>query len=182
MPSGRGWVFFGNTFSGKTAVILNLNDRIKGLKYIGNERILISREAKIIGGTGAVRIKAGDFAAAEDKNRELYQYDDFYEDRVHTSSIDRLIQIKLHYGADSTFTKQFTRKRSLTTIYGHLGEVLNNTFLLLDNLSYPIPSFSNQELNLNRVKLAYALTERCLVTHFAGNIDALASFITNEAG
>jgi hypothetical protein len=180
MPSGRGWIFFGNTFSGKTAVVLNLNPRINGLKYIGNERILISSDARIIGGTGAVRVKAGDISNADDKNRELYQYDDFYSQRVHESSIDRLIQIKLHYGADSIFTKQFTWKRSLTTIYGHLGEVLNNTFLLLDNLSYPAPSFSNVELNKNRVKLAYALTERCLVTHFAGNIDSLADFILKE--
>jgi hypothetical protein len=178
--SGKGWIFFGETFSGKTAAVLNLRKRIPGLKYIANERVLISKDASIIEGTGAVRIKPGDYPDLSDKDRELYGYGDFYDQRIHESSIDKIIQIKLFSGVQQPYIKSFTWKRSMTTLYGHLGEVLGNTFLLLDNLSRPVPGFGDPDLNLKRVQLARNLASRSHVTHFAGDINDLAAYIAEE--
>jgi len=179
-PGQKGWVFFGESFSGKTAALINLEKKLPGLKYIGNERVLISSAGEIIGGTSAVRVKAGDYSEAQDPNRELYHYDDFFRHRIHRASIHKVVQIKLHQGVGSVIKRTFTRKRSLATIYGHLGEVLHNMFLLLDNMQRPAPSFATPELNQKRLLLANAIVEKSPVTLFSGNVDELMEFILEE--
>ena len=177
-PGGRGVLLFGPSFSGKTGALIALCRAMPGARFVGNERVLLDPAGRMVAGTRTVRVKRGDLPPPADPEREVYSASELLAaEATEPVTPNLLVHLKLHRGSGGNLVRTFTEKRSLTTLYGEVGELLHNRTLLLDRLSRPAPSFADPEVRAGRLVVARALVRGARVTHFEGDADELIAWV-----